>query len=85
MPKVLIDGIEYVAMANIPPLEMDNDRLLNALKELVSLYCFGDWHKAQCRIWDAICHISPELAELVSNDPREAYALLGRTLNEPVD
>jgi len=85
MPKVLIDGIEYVARANIPPLEMDNDRLLNTLKELVSLYYFGDWHKAQCRIWDAICHISPELAELVSNDPAAAYERLRSSLTKSVD
>ena len=40
MTHVVIDGIEYVPKAEIPPLA--DDKLTNALKELVSLYYFGD-------------------------------------------
>lgn len=74
MPRVVIDNIEYVPRAEIPPL--DNDKLTKALKELVSLYYHGDWHKARGKVWNAIEYLSPELAELVSNDPRAAYASL---------
>ncbi|WP_323936196.1 hypothetical protein [Aeromonas veronii] len=74
MPRVVIDDIEYVPRAEIPPLV--DDKLTEALKELVSLYYFGDWHKARGRVWNAIEYLSPELAELVSNDPRAAYARL---------
>ncbi|MGL5224813.1 MAG: hypothetical protein ACRC8Q_05720 [Aeromonas sp.] len=43
MPRVVIDSIEYVPRAEIPPL--DDDKLTEALKELVGLYYFGDWYK----------------------------------------
>ncbi len=71
MTHVVIDGIEYVPKAEIPPLA--DDKLTDALKELVSLYYFGDWHKAKCRVWEAIKSLAPELAELVSDDPDAAY------------
>ena len=74
MPQVVIDGIEYVPRAEIPPL--DDDKLTEALKELVSLYYHGDWHKAQGRIWNAINSLAPELAELVSDNPTAAYERL---------
>lgn len=71
MPQVVIDGVEYVPRAEIP--ELTDERLKAALKELVSLHYFGDWHKAKPRTWDAINALSPELAELVSNDPGAAH------------
>lgn len=74
MPQVLIDGIEYVPRAEIPP--MDNDQLAVALRELVSLYYFNDWHCAQGRVWNAIRALSPELAALVSDNPTAAYKRL---------
>lgn len=48
MPRVVIDDIEYVPRAEIPPLV--DDKLTEALKELVSLYYFGDWHKARGKV-----------------------------------
>ncbi|MDF8330527.1 MULTISPECIES: hypothetical protein [Aeromonas] len=74
MPRVVIDDIEYVPRAEIPPLV--NETLTKALKELVSLYYFEDWHKARGRVWNAIEYLSPELAELVSNNPLAAYERL---------
>lgn len=71
MTHVVIDGIEYVPKAEIPPLA--DGKLTNALKELVSLYYFGNWHKAQGCVWEAINSLAPELAELVSDDPSAAY------------
>lgn len=74
MPRVVIDNIEYAPRAEILPL--DDERLTKALKELVGLYYFGDWHKVKGKVWNAIEHLSPELAELVSNDPLAAYERL---------
>ncbi len=71
MPSVMIDGIEYVPRAEIPPL--DDKRLKEALKELVSLYYFGDWHMARGRIYNAIECLAPELAALVDDNPDAAY------------
>lgn len=70
MAHVVIDGIEYVPRAEIPPL--DDERLKKALSELVSLHYHGDWHKAKPRTWDAINALAPELAKLVSIDPQAA-------------
>lgn len=74
MPLVMIDGIEYVPRAEIPPL--DDDRLTQALKELVSPYYFGNWHKAKGNIYNAIEHLAPEIAALVAEDPDAAYKRL---------
>ena len=71
MPRVVIDDIEYAPRAEIRPLV--DDKLTEALKELVSLYYFGDWHKARGKVWNAIEYLSPELAELVANNPTAAY------------
>jgi hypothetical protein len=52
MAQVVIDGVEYVPRAEIP--ELTDERLKAALKELVSLHYFGDWHKAKPRTWDVV-------------------------------
>ena len=72
--KVVIDDVVYVPRCDID--EIGDENLNSALKELVSLFYFGDWHKAQPRIWEALNYIDPNLAELVSNDPEAAYSLL---------
>lgn len=74
MSHVVIDGIEHVPKADIPTLT--DERLLAALKELVSLHYHGDWHKARPRTWDAINALAPELAKLVSDDPAAAVNFL---------
>lgn len=71
MTKVVIDGVEYVPRAEIP--DLNDERLKAALKELVGLHYFGEWHKARARTWDAINALSPELAEMVSDDPQAAH------------
>ena len=73
MARVIIDGIEYAPKVDMS--KPDDSAINKALAELVSLYYFEDWHKASSRVWDAINHINPELANLVSDDPRKAYGL----------
>ncbi|MBM3105528.1 hypothetical protein IIE18_10290 [Pseudomonas sp. V1] len=71
MPKVVIDGIEYVPRAEVPPLT--DERLQNALEELVSIQYFRESHKAVAQAWNVLKYLAPELAELAAQDPRAAY------------
>ena len=72
MAKVIIDGIEYVPRAAIP--ELTDERLHNALKELVSIQYFAsETHKHRAKAWDALYALAPELAELASDNPQAAY------------
>lgn len=71
MPSVLIDGVEYVPRAEIP--ELTDERLHEALKELVSIQYFRQQHKAIANAWDALNALAPELAELASRNPKAAY------------
>lgn len=70
--KVVIDGVEYVPRAEVPPLT--DDRLKNALRELTSIQYFsGDSHKHRAWAWDALNALSPELAKLASDNPQAAF------------
>lgn len=69
--KVIIDGIEYVPRAEIPPLT--DKRLLKCLQELTSIQYFNQTHKNRAVAWDALNALSPELAELSAQDPQAAY------------
>lgn len=71
MTNVIIDGVRYVPDVDIK--RPDDDNLTAALGELVSLYYFGDWHKANGRVFNAIELIAPELAKLISTDVEAAY------------
>lgn len=71
MAQVLIDGIEYVPRAEVPPF--DDERVATALRELVSLHYFNDFHKARARTWDAINALAPDIAKLMSDDVQAAY------------
>jgi hypothetical protein len=68
MPKVIIDGIEYVPKAEIP--ELTDSRLKACLEVLTSMRYFGETHKMKSHAWEAINSLSPELAEL---DEQAAY------------
>ena len=72
MPKVIIDGVEYVPRAEIP--ELTDDRLQECLYHLTIIQYFSEEkHKHRAMAWDALNALSPELAELASDDPRAAY------------
>lgn len=72
MAKVLIDGVEYIPKADIPKLT--DSRLQNALESLTEIQYFYDCpHKHRAWAWDAMKALAPELAEISSENPREAY------------
>lgn len=71
MPKVIIDGIEFVPKAEIPKL---TDKCLqDALEELTSMIYFGEAHKWRGKTLNVIKALSPELYELACQDPHAAY------------
>lgn len=71
MPTVIIDGIEYVPRAEVPPLT--DERLRRALKELVSIQYFREEHKAIAHAWDVLNTLAPDLAQLAADNPEAAY------------
>ncbi len=62
MPKVIIDGIEYVPKAEIHPL--NDERLQECLEVLTEMRYFNESHKMKALAWNAINALSPELAAL---------------------
>ena len=72
MPRVVIDGVEYVPRAEVPALT--DDRLRAALRSLTEIQYFAECsHKHRAWAWDALHALAPELAELASTDPLVAY------------
>ena len=68
MPKVIIDGIEYVPKAEI--LEASDQRIHDCLEVLTEMRYFKQNHKMEGLAWNAINALSPELARL---DVESAY------------
>lgn len=67
MPKVIIDGIEYVPKAEIP--EMTDKSLQDCLESLTEIQYFaGQKHKHRAWAWNALNALAPELAKLPAND-----------------
>lgn len=70
--QVLIDGVEYIPRAEVP--EITDERLQQCLKSLTEIQLFrGETHKHRAWAWDALNALSPELAELASDDPHAAW------------
>lgn len=70
--KVMIDGVEYVPKAEILPI--NDDRLQKCLESLTEIQYFYDQpHKHRAWAWDALRALSPELAELSSEDAQKAF------------
>jgi hypothetical protein len=70
--KVVIDGVEYVPRAEVPPLT--DERLKRALRELTAIQYFNDQtHKQRAWAWDALNALAPELAQLASDNPQAAF------------
>lgn len=66
MPKVIIDGVEYVPKAEIQTL--NDDRLQKCLEVLTEMRYFNQQHKMKALAWNAINALSPELAALSEHD-----------------
>lgn len=72
---VLIDGIEYVPKAEVLPIT--DEILSRVLQELTSIQYFaGERHKHRAWAWDALNALSPQLAELCTDDPQAAFSLV---------
>lgn len=62
MPKVIIDGVEYIPKGEIPPLT--DERLQDCLEVLAEMRYFKQDHKMQGLAHNAIKALAPELAKL---------------------
>jgi len=72
MPKVIIDGIEYVPKAEIP--EITDKAMQSLLESLTEIQYFSDCpHKHRAWAWNALNAIAPQLADLSSKSPQAAY------------
>lgn len=70
--QVVIDGVEYVPRAEVPPIT--DERLKRALQELTSIQYFGgSTHKHRAWAWDALNALAPDLAKLASDNPQAAF------------
>lgn len=81
--QVIIDGIEYVPKATIPPL--NDERLLKCLKELTAIQYFNETHKNRAVAWDALNALAPELAQLAADDPHAAFVRVRKMADPDYD
>ncbi len=71
MPKVVIDGVEYVPRAEVP--EITDKALKSALESLTEIQYFDIKHKNRAVAYNALEALSPELAKLCDKCPRSAF------------
>jgi hypothetical protein len=71
MPTVLVDGVVYVPLAEIP--ELTDERLKLALQDLVGMQYIREPHKAIAQAWNVLHILAPELAKLSAENPKAAY------------
>ena len=75
--NVIIDGIEYVPKAEVPPLT--DERLKQCLMVLTSMRYFNESHKMRAHAWEAINALAPELAKL---DEQVAFEIMHKDLED---
>ena len=72
MPTVLIDGVEYVPRAEVPPLT--DERLQRCLESLTEIQYFSECtRKHRAWAWDAMHALAPELAEMATDSAEAAF------------
>ena len=72
MTTVLINGVEYVPKAEVLPIT--DERLQKCLESLTEIQYFYECsHKHRAWAWDALNALSPELAQLSSEDAKAAF------------
>lgn len=70
--KVIIDGVEYVPRADVPPIT--DQTQLECLRSLIEIQYFREQtHKHRAWAWDALNALSPELAQLAAESPQAAW------------
>lgn len=70
--KVIIDGIEYVPKAEVPPIT--DERLQRCLESLTEIQYFHECtHKHRAWAFDALEALAPELAKLASDNAQAAF------------
>ncbi len=75
MATVIIDGVEYVPKAEVPPIT--DGRLKLALQYLTDIQYFHECtNKHRAWAWDAMRFLAPDIAELSASDPKAAYDLV---------
>ena len=75
MPTVLIDDVEYVPKAEVLPIT--DERLQKCLESLTEIQYFYECsHKHRAWAWDALNALSPELAQLSSENAKAAFELV---------
>lgn len=72
--KVVIGGIEYVPKVDIG--EITDERLNDALRQLVYMQYMNETHKLRAQAWDVLNTLSPNLAELAGKSAKAAYDLM---------
>lgn len=77
MARVIIDGQEYCPFIEFE--KIDDESIKKCIKELVSIQYFNIKHKNRAVAWNALNHLSSNLALLVSQDKSVAYDLLHGT------
>lgn len=84
MRSVIIDGVKYVPEIATP--EPMPKQLQNCLDNLVAIQMFPECaNKHRAWAWDALNALSPSIAELASNNPREALEYLQRQADKSTD
>ena len=83
MPKVTIDGIEYVPKCEIP--ELTDERLSEVLKGLTSMLYFREEHKSMTHAWEVLNNLSPDLAKIAADNPMAAYKMVHPENSEFLD
>lgn len=77
MPEVIVDGVVYVPLAEIP--ELTDERLKRALQGLVKIQYFDESRRAKSQAWDVLNILAPELAQLAAEDPKAAFDRMHHT------
>lgn len=77
MPRVVIDGVEYVPKVEIPPIT--DESVQECLEVLTSMRYFNEQHKMKALAYDAIFALSPDLARLANESDTKAYEFIHGT------
>lgn len=81
MPKVVIDGIDYVPSCIISNENVDS-RINEALRLLTAMLYFNEEHKMKSHVWEVINELSPDLAKLANESTSLAFDFMHPDYND---